>query len=114
MKLLFKFLSIFILLCSAQTVMADNEKPVWIDVRTPAEYQQGHLQQANLIPYDEITEKISVLNLKKDQPIYLYCRSGHRAGIAQNTLNNLGYKNVINMGAFQELAKQYPSTDANK
>ena len=109
MKLLFKFISIFILLFSTQTVMADNEKPVWIDVRTPAEYQQGHLQQANLIPYDEIADKISALNLKKDQPIYLYCRSGHRAGIAQNTLNDLGYKNVTNKGAFKQLAKQYPT-----
>lgn len=109
MKSIFKFLSIFTFLFTSYNAIASATKPVWIDVRTQMEYQQGHLQQANLIPYDEITEKISALNLKKDQPIYLYCRSGHRAGIAKNNLNNLGYNNVTNMGAFKQLAKQYPT-----
>ena len=71
---------------------------VWIDVRTPAEYEKGHLQQATLIPYDGIEAGIQGLKLDKDAPIYLYCQSGGRAGVAAERLQAQGYTNVTNVG----------------
>lgn len=67
-----------------------------IDVRTKEEYAQGHLPKAKNIPMDE---KEKILGLaKKEDPIILYCRSGHRSGIVQQYLKEQGYTNVENAG----------------
>lgn len=72
------------------------EKAVVIDVRTQEEYDAGHIKSATLIPYDQISQKIGELDLNKDQTIVVYCRSGNRAGKAKDTLQSMGYDNVIN------------------
>jgi len=74
---------------------------VWIDVRSPAEYQQGHLAQAQLIPFDGIEAGVSGLNLPKDTPIYLYCAVGGRAEVAKQRLEALGYDKVTNVGSLE-------------
>lgn len=76
-----------------------------IDVRTKAEYDNGHLKNSLNIPYDEIREKIEGITTDKSDTIIVYCRSGRRSGIAKNVLEEIGYKNVINGGAYQELKK---------
>lgn len=75
----------------------------WIDVRTTEEYQAGHLENAQNIPFDEIKDKIQALNLDKDAPIHLYCKSGRRAEVALNQLKELGYTNVQNHGGYDDL-----------
>lgn len=82
--------------------------PVWIDVRSPREFSRGHLQGAHNIPYDEIGERISELALAKDTPIMLYCRSGYRAAIAERTLRGLGYTQIENKGAYEDLRQPQP------
>lgn len=71
----------------------------WIDVRTEAEYNAGHVDGAIQIPYQHIGSKIGSLFQDKGQEIILYCRSGRRADIALNTLRELGYTNVKNVGS---------------
>jgi len=78
---------------------------VWIDVRTPAEYAQGHVQQARLIPFDAIEAGAAGLQLPKDAPIYLYCAVGGRAEIARERLQAQGYSNVTNVGSLEEARK---------
>lgn len=80
-------------------------KPIWIDVRTQAEYDQGHLAEAVLIPYDKISSQIATVANNKNQPINLYCRSGRRAEIALHTLEQLGYTNIQNLGSYDYLIK---------
>lgn len=75
---------------------------VWIDVRTAEEYAEGHLAQAALIPYDVIEKGVSDLNLSKDAPIYLYCRSGNRAGKAKIALEAQHYTHVVNVGGLED------------
>jgi phage shock protein E len=75
---------------------------VWIDVRTPAEYQEGHLPGATLIPYDGIEKGIAALNLTRDTPIYLYCAVGGRAEIARKRLEILNYSRVTNVGGLDD------------
>lgn len=75
---------------------------VWIDVRTPAEYAQGHLQQARLIPYDGIEAGVAGLKLPMDAPIYLYCAVGARAEVARQRLQHQGYSNVTNVGGLEQ------------
>ena len=74
---------------------------VWIDVRTPGEYQQAHLQQAQLIPFDGIQAGVARLELAKDKPIYLYCAVGGRAEKARQSLLAAGYTNVTNAGGLE-------------
>lgn len=77
-------------------------------MRTADEYATGHVPQAINIPYDEIGARISELQLTSDQPIYLYCQSGRRAGLAKDTLAQLGYSEVTSVGGLED-AQQYLS-----
>jgi len=74
----------------------------WIDVRTAEEYAEGRVAEAFNIPYTEITERIGEVTTDKDAPIYLYCRSGRRSGIALEALQRAGYTNVTNLGGLQD------------
>jgi rhodanese-related sulfurtransferase len=69
---------------------------VIIDVRTPAEYEAGHIPGARLIPYDQIAARSAELP-GKDQPVLLYCRTGRRTGVAAGTLAQLGFRAVYDL-----------------
>lgn len=84
---------------------------VWIDVRTPGEYSQGHLQQAQSIPFDSIEAGIARLRLPKDTPIYLYCAAGGRAEAAKQRLEAIDYRNVTNVGSLEN-ARQIAAEDS--
>ena len=88
---------------SAQALKAEG---MWIDVRSPREFSQGHLQGAINIPVGQIGAEISSISPDKHAPIHLYCRSGRRADAALKTLKQLGYTNVINHGGYEDLRKQ--------
>lgn len=77
-----------------------------IDVRTKEEFDAGHLKSAIHIPYDEIAERIGEVTTDLEQPIMVYCRIGRRSGIAQETLRGMGYTNVVNGGAYEDLKRQ--------
>lgn len=85
---------------SAQPAKA---KGVWIDVRTPEEYKEGHLKDAVNIPADQIVERIKSVSPDKSAPVNLYCRSGRRAEAALQALKQAGYTNVTNHGGYQNL-----------
>ena len=67
------------------------------------EYEQGHLPGAINVTHTEIGDAINSLPPDKNQPIRLYCGSGRRAGIALQTLENMGYTKVSNEGGYSEL-----------
>lgn len=76
---------------------------VFLDVRTPEEYAEAHISTAENLPVDSINVDTAAEFIPStDTPVVLYCRSGHRAGIAQGTLQSLGYTNVKNMGGISE------------
>jgi phage shock protein E len=78
---------------------------VIIDTRTIDEWNSGHIEGATLIPFDIIGPNISKVAATNETPILLYCRSGRRAGVAEETLRNLGYTNVINLGGMSAAKK---------
>ncbi|NLZ77439.1 MAG: rhodanese-like domain-containing protein [Spirochaetales bacterium] len=79
-------------------LLASDEEVVLVDVRTEAEYQNGHIDGAiHLSLYDIGAERPPVLS-DLDAPIILYCQSGARSGIARRKLKALGYTNVRDMG----------------
>jgi phage shock protein E len=87
-----------------------------IDVRTADEFRQQSVYGAVNIPYEEIDAGITKLGLEKDSAIYLYCKSGRRAGIAKASLDALGFTAVMNVGgleaALAEAEKAQPSYPA--
>ena len=76
---------------------------VLVDVRTPEEIAEGALPGARFIGYEAIAGRIAEVAPDKDTPIVLYCRSGRRASIAQDSLEALGYTRVVNGGGYQDL-----------
>ncbi len=83
--------------------------PLVIDVRTQAEWDEGHLEIARHIPLDQITERIGDVAPDKDQKIYLHCRSGGRSGQALTQLEGLGYTNVENAGGLEDARAKFES-----
>jgi phage shock protein E len=83
----------------------DAAMPLVIDVRTVQKWDKGHLEGAILIPYDQIGERIGSVVKDKSQRIYLYCRTGRRSHIAKESLEKLGYKDIIDLGPLEDAAK---------
>jgi phage shock protein E len=71
-----------------------------IDVRSPGEFNSGHLAQAINIPLDEIETALPRRVKDKNQVLLLHCQSGMRSGTAKGKLNSLGYANVFNLGSY--------------
>lgn len=76
---------------------------IWIDVRTADEFHSGHIEGAAHIPYEEIAARISEITTDTNATIHLYCRSGNRSGIAQQTLQVMGFKNALNEGGYENI-----------
>src|SRR5690606_6052387 len=106
----YTFLTLFIslLLLSlpvhAQTVDVDTfEKGLddgvqLLDVRTPEEYQQGHLENAMLANWkdkEEFMRRISAMD--KSKPVYIYCLSGGRSAAAKKALEAEGFAKVVEL-----------------
>ena len=68
-----------------------------LDVRELSEWQEGHINGAFHLPLGQINER-ETKDFPKDKPIYVYCRSGRRAGDAVSILKSLGYENAVNIG----------------
>ena len=81
----------------AKKVM-DSEEVIVLDVRTQAEYDDGHIENAVLLPVDEISAKAEDVLKDKNAKILVYCRSGNRSATAARTLINMGYTNVYDFG----------------
>ena len=81
-----------------------------IDVRSAAEYNEEYINKAINIPHTQILDGVKELNAKNDDTIILYCRSGKRAGMAKEALNQAGYTKVINLGGLQD-AKEALKTE---
>ena len=79
-----------------------KKNAVLLDVRTLEEYQEGYLEGAILLPLAELESKVSVKIPVADTPIYIYCRSGRRAGTAVEKLTSLGYTELYNLGGLQD------------
>ena len=95
MKIFYTFLILF-----GITTIADEF--IVIDVRTSEEFNAGHIEESSNVEWQIISSIID--EVKKDQKIYLYCRSGRRSQNATNTLIDLGFEDVINLGGIKDAA----------
>lgn len=76
-------------------VLVADSNVVVLDVRTAAEFAEGHIQGANLIDQgqSDFVEKAKAI-LPVDKKIAIYCRSGRRSANAAGKLADEGYKCV--------------------
>lgn len=77
---------------------------VIVDVRTPGEFDSGHIKGSLNIPLDQIGTKIAFLK-NKNVPVITVCRSGNRSGAAAGVLKSNGIE-VYNGGAWDSLQSQ--------
>jgi phage shock protein E len=70
---------------------------VVLDVRTPEEFAAGHVSGAVNIPYDQLPNRIAEITNAKNKDIVVYCRTGRRAAIAEDTLAAHGFKRVMHL-----------------
>jgi rhodanese-related sulfurtransferase len=74
---------------------------VVVDVRTPAEYKDGHVKESINLPLQTLNANLN--KLKKDQVIITCCRSGSRSGMAKRMLKANGFEQVHNGGPWTSL-----------
>lgn len=72
-----------------------------IDVRTPAEFSNGHVPNSMNIPLTLLSKRI--VKVGKDRQIILCCASGMRSATAKSTLLSMGYRHVYNGGGWNSL-----------
>ncbi|MDY6968743.1 MAG: rhodanese-like domain-containing protein [Spirochaetota bacterium] len=96
------------LLCSEEKIVEINPEEVWtillsdrkdeyivLDVRTPKEYEEGHIPGALFITLNELDYRF--FELSEEKKIIVYCRSGRRSLGGSILLCNKGFQNIYNM-----------------
>ena len=71
--------------------------PVILDVRSPEEYAEGHIPGAINIPYDQVAANLDSLESFRIAEVVVYCRTGRRAGVAENVLREAGFTQVSDL-----------------
>lgn len=80
-----------------QKKAAESAGLVILDVRTPKEYADGHVAGAVNISSDELESRLGELEADRDRDVVVYCRTGHRAGIALGILEKAGFKHLYHL-----------------
>ena len=101
-------------------LLIKNYKTVIIDVREESEvYSQGIIKNAIHIPRGLIEFQLkpdsdkNPVSIDSETNILVYCAGGYRAALAAKSLIDLGFKNVYNLGGFQEWVESGGEIQAN-
>lgn len=87
---------------AAKAAIADGATV--IDVRTPSEYDGGHVDGALNIDVQAADFQAKVAELPMDETYVVYCRSGNRSASAIQIMEGLGFTDLIDGGAYSSLA----------
>ena len=92
----------------AMALLARRPQMFLLDVRTPEEYRQAHLDGAYLIPVDQVVGRLA--EIPRDQPVLVYCAVGSRSAQVFNLLARRGYAEVYNLegGIYAWASRGYP------
>jgi len=82
----------------AAEALLQKKEAALLDVRTEEEYVSGHIAGSILLPVDEVAERAEALLPQKDRPVIVYCRSGRRSRMAAETLEQMGYETLYDLG----------------
>jgi len=86
-----------------------------IDVRTPEEYSQGHIENAHNINWNDDNFEAEINKVDHEKPVFVYCLSGGRSSAAAEKMKSLGFKEVyeLNGGMLKWRAENLPETVTN-
>ena len=70
---------------------------ITLDVRTPIEFAEGHIEGARLIDFQSGNFENEIAALDKNATYAVYCRSGNRSGQAAKVMHDAGFHNVYNL-----------------
>ena len=93
----------------AKQLLAESNTVI-IDTREESEYAVGHIEGALLLPRGVLEFKIGAVSelADKSKSVLIYCRTGGRSALAAQTLQQLGYTNVLSMaGGFEAWKANY-------
>lgn len=82
----------------ALAILKDQPTAVLLDVRTEAEFAEGHIEGAQQLAVEELLDRTGELPADKNTPIVIYCRSGRRSALAAEQLAGLGYTTLYDLG----------------
>lgn len=85
-----------------------EEGALLIDVRSEAEFLDGHLEGALHIPYQNTDDLIQAIGSDKDRAVVMYCASGRRVGLAIDALERHGYTNLHNATGLEAMLATEP------
>ena len=92
---------------TAITLLENDDNVSLLDVRTIAEYKEGHLRDATLIPVDALAKNLGMLKQDKNKKIIVYCRSGSRSVSASRILEEHGFTPLnVKGGIIQLMAEK--------
>ncbi len=107
-KMIVLWLVCFMAGCSSQelpkTITADEtlekmqQGAVLLDVREPAEYRQGHIENSINLSLQAVEKEIANIVSDKHSVIIVYCQSGNRSRQAAHMLADMGYTEVYDLG----------------
>lgn len=80
-----------------QTQLQQKKEAMLIDVRTPEEYQKGHLPDAINMDYNAEHFRANIEKLDRSTPVFLYCLSGGRSGSAAEQLQKSGFREIYDL-----------------
>jgi rhodanese-related sulfurtransferase len=70
---------------------------ITLDVRTPGEFNEGHIEGAQLIDFQSGNFENEIATLDKSKTYAVYCRSGSRSGQAVKIMSDAGFTNIYNL-----------------
>ncbi|NCA97835.1 MAG: rhodanese-like domain-containing protein [Clostridia bacterium] len=82
----------------ALAILKDQPQAVLLDVRTEAEFAEGHIEGAQQLAVEELLDRTEELPTDKSIPLVVYCRSGRRSALAAEQLAELGYTTIYDLG----------------
>lgn len=82
--------------------LVTDPSTVFVDVRSPWEFEAEHIPGARNIPLEQIPYKADEFRAFQ-RPVVVYCRSGARSGMALAVLQQIGVTNVYNGGGIGDV-----------
>ncbi|HET7743514.1 MAG TPA: molybdopterin-synthase adenylyltransferase MoeB [Gaiellaceae bacterium] len=83
----------------AQERLESSDGSIFVDVREPDEWDEGHIPGAIYTGRGRLEQRIEGLVPDKSRPLVVYCSAGNRSAFAAKVLGEMGYSDVVNLAA---------------
>ena len=77
--------------------LKSTDNPQLLDVRSPEEFEEGHIENATNVNWNDINFVKNAQQYDKSKPIFVYCKAGVRSRKAAHKLAELGFTNIYSL-----------------